>query len=290
MSNYRKVKGENRLILYPSYGGKIYDKLTPNIYKIGNAGSMFSGIVPSFELVKERDKLVEFKTGIVSKVIEQTNNFFSPESRIAYEELKISHKMGVLFYGKAGTGKTSTCTLIMKTLAETHNAVCFDCTGKRIDFVIHCVKEVRKVQDNPIVLFMDEFEASVKAEEESYLTFLDGTDSIDNLIFIACTNYLEKIPNRIKNRRSRIKHLHNINSLPDAVYKEYILDRVPSMNPETITKFVYLAAENGLTIDELKHALIDYRIEKVSVDKAVKGAIDFNSNETKEIKKEEEED
>jgi hypothetical protein len=46
--------------------------------------------------------------------------------------------------------------------------------------------------------------------EESFLPFLDGNDSVEDLIFIGCTNYINKIPDRIKNRKSRIKECFSI--------------------------------------------------------------------------------
>lgn len=279
MNNYRKVKGKNEIILQPEeIYEESYEVLEPEVYKLWDAGNMFTGMIPMFEIIREKDKLVKFKSGVVQEVVAITNKFLGKDSREVYKELKITHKMGMLFYGKQGTGKTSTCMLIMKELSDTHKAICLDCTGKTLRFVRECIRRIREIQKNPIVVFVDEFESSIRGEEEQYLTFLDGNDSIDNLIFIGCTNYLEKIPDRIKKRKSRIKYLRDINSLPIGVYREYLSNKIPSMNIDLVAKFSYLASEKGLTIDQFKHALIDYKLEDISMEKAVKAASKFNDN------------
>lgn len=275
MSNFQKLRDKENIILYPSDTfDESYPTLKPGIYRIYDAGG-FMNAIPGFEPIKQGDKLVQFTSGVVDTVIKQVQKFFSEESRKAYEELKITHKMGILFYGKQGTGKTCTCTLIMKSLVEKHNAICFDCTGRNLSFIKFVINKVRDHQKNPIVIFVDECESSIRDDENRYLTFLDGGDSIDNLVFMGCTNYFDKIPERITKRKSRIKYLHNINSLPEAIYKEYLTDRLPNMDSKLVGEFVYHAADKGLTIDQFKHAIIDYRIEGVSIQRAIELAATF---------------
>lgn len=289
MSNYKKIKDKNHIILQPDgiYENQ-YQELQPGVYELWNAGTMFSGYIPAFTTEKEKDKLVKFKSGIVSEVIRDTARFLGEESKKMYAELKLTHKMGMIFYGKPGTGKTSTCMLIMKEVAEKYGVISLNCTGKNLDFVAACVDKIRKIQSNPIIIFMDEFEYAIRGDEHRYLTFLDGTDSVDNLIFMGCTNYLEKIPERIKFRKSRIKYLHNIDSLPLEVYREYLADRVPNMSASLIAEFAFKAEEKRLTIDQLKHALIDHKLEGLNIDDAIKEASSFNDAGQYIAKKEEE--
>jgi len=296
MSNYKKLKEKNQIILQSdTIYEEQYEKLKGGVYELWNAGSMFSGYIPGFSMIEEKDKLVKFKSGIVSDVISDTEKFLREETKHMYKELKITHKIGLIFHGKPGTGKTSACMLIMKELVEKYQAICLVATGKRTSFISTSISRIREVQDNPIVLFVDELESSFRAEEEDWLTFLDGTNSFDNLIFMGCTNYLDKIPARIKYRKSRIKYLYNIDSLPQQVYREYLRDRVPSMEDAKIHEFAFKAEEKNLTIDQLKHAMIDHKLEGVSIDEAIKEACTFNDKDEyignkKEDTKEEEDD
>lgn len=275
MSNFQKIKGKDQIILYPSDTfDETYQTLKPGVYKSYDAGG-FMTTIPGFEPVKQGDKLVQFTSGLVSTVIDQVQKFFSEESKKAYEELKITHKMGLLFYGKQGTGKTCTCILIMKSLVEKYNAICLDCTGLRISFIKFVIRRLRDFQPNPIVIFVDECESAIDRDEHEYLTFLDGGDSVGNLVFMGCTNYFHRIPDRISKRKSRIKHLHNINSLPEGVYKEYLKDRLPNMDSKLVNEFTYHAMDKSLTIDQFKHAIIDYKIERIPIKKAIELAATF---------------
>lgn len=277
MKNYRKLKDSNSIIWEKEpEDTERYVSLAPNVYKLIDVGTYT--YIPMFEPIMDGDKLVKFKSGVVSEVISNADKFFSDETRKVYEELKLTHKIGVLFYGKPGTGKTSTCMLIMKELVEKHGAICLDCTGRRIEFIKFSIAKIRENQLNPIVVFGDEFDSMLARDEDRYLTFLDGTDSVNNMIFIGCTNYLDKVPERFKKRKSRFKHLHNINSLPQEIYKEYLIDRVPSMKSEIVAQFSFLATERGLTIDQLKHALIDHKIEGLDIENAIEKAATFEED------------
>lgn len=272
MENYKVPQGEDYIMFYKeSKYDESYQTLPPSIYQLANIGSAFS-FIPAFVKVGQIDNLVKFESGLVNEVVNKATSFFDTKTEDVYRELKIAHKMGILFYGKPGTGKTCTCTLIMKSIIDKHKAICINATGQRIYVIKEVIKDIRKIQNNPIVVFVDEFENSLKHEEESYLTFLDGADSVDGLIFIACTNYINKISDRIKNRKSRIKYMYSIDSLPLSVYREYIDDRLPKYDASIRAQFAYLAEEKALTIDQLKHALIDYRLEKVTIERAIQEA------------------
>jgi len=118
----------------------------------------------------------------------------------------------------------------------------------------------------PIVIFVDEFDESIDGEEARWLIMLDGTDSIDKCIFIGCTNNIQDIPPRIKDRKSRIKHTFEVKHLPASVYRDFITKKCPFLEKEVVDKMVYLAVENGLVLDEVKHALLDHCVDGTSID------------------------
>jgi len=121
---------------------------------------------------------------------------------------------------------------------------------------------------SPIIIFVDECE--VMMNEEATLTYLDGIDSVEDSIFIGATNYQKKIPDRIINRKSRIKFAYPINSLPPEVYLEYIEKKLPDIKKEDLAEFGYKAEEAGLTIDQLKNSLINYHIDNMTIDNSIK--------------------
>jgi DNA polymerase III delta prime subunit len=270
--NYYQSKDSN-VIVQKSIGDfkSTYTTLEPGIYKPCNAGSMFEFIM-GFTPVEQKDELIKFKDGVVSKILRKADLFFGEEMRKAYAELKINHKMGIIMYGPHGTGKSCTAMLIMQEVVKHHNAICLDCSGMGLGLIKKAISTIRNFQTNPIVVFSDEFDEAIEEEESEYLTFLDGTESVDHMIMLGCTNKIDAIPDRIKLRKSRVKYLYEIKTLPMAVYLEYIADRLPNLSEADLNKFAYEAIDKELTLDELKHAVIDYRIDGISIDEAIADA------------------
>lgn len=275
MTNYKQERGDPGIVYEPEEEGtKRLIKLEPGVYQVFDRGGMGS-FRPTFYGWSEQDRLIRFKSGVVNDVINKASDFLSDKTRAVYQELKIFHKVGMIFYGKQGTGKTSVCYLIMREMVEKYGAVCLDFTGRTMNFVLYTAHKVREIQDNPIVIFIDEFEHLVKHDEQKLLTFLDGGNSVDKCMIIACTNYLDRIPDRIKFRKSRIKYMYPINALPEEIYKEYVLDRMPAIDESALKELLYRSVDEGLTIDELKHTIIDYRLENLSIEKAIEGVLQY---------------
>lgn len=268
-TNYVRIKDKKGFIFHKQ--DAIVEQvvtLVPGLYKIYDSGGMFQKIF-TFDPIELKDSLIKFKSGAIGTIMEKTDNFFSTKTTRAYMDMGIAQKMGILLYGPAGTGKTCTAQLIMLEIVRKYNAICLDATGQSIHLIKEFTEKVRSVQDNPIIVFVDEAERVLRGEEDEYITFLDGTDSVSNFIFLGCTNFINRVPKRIRERRSRMKYVVEIKSLPLEVYREYINSKLPSISTKTLEKFAYLAMDGGLTIDELKHAVIDYHIEGVSIEEAI---------------------
>jgi len=274
MSNFQKVKNKSEIILQQSETyDKSYETLPAGVYKTGDAGGMFTGVIPFFKPIDEKDEIIEFREGAMKSFIENVEKFFKKETILAYEEMKIAHKMGYLFYGKPGSGKTSLCFLAMRMLAKEYNAICLDCTGEKLSLIKYTIRKIREIQDNPIVVFYDEFDNELSYREADFLPFLDGNDSINKSIFLCCTNYIDKIPARIKDRKSRIKECFCIDCLPYEVFEQYVSQKLSSDTKENIAKFAFLAEEHKLTIDQLKNAIIDYKISGMTIEQSIQEAL-----------------
>lgn len=270
-TNYLETKYQG-IIPYQIEEGKKHITLAPGVYQLGYYEIAPMCIVDHFMPLKEQDSLIRFKDSVVDDVVNKVDKFFSQNSVDAYKELKLVHKMGMIIHGPHGTGKTSSAMLALRAIAKKYDAICLDCTPRTLNNCINTIKNIRQHQKNPIIMFMDEFEVEMREREEQWLPFLDGTGSFENFVFIACTNYIDKIPDRIKDRKSRIKHIVEIKGLPMTVYSEYIKDRLPNLKSEELAEFAFKAENEKLTIDQVKNALIDYRIEGWSIDKAIKVA------------------
>lgn len=271
MSNYRELATTKEIIIFrDNEFSNQWDTLPPGVYEIHKSGTLFDNYL-AFDRASKIDDLVRFKTGLVNDIIHATQEFFSDRVVAGYKSLKLCHKMGIILHGPHGTGKSCTARLVMEEIVEKYKAICLIASYKAIPFILDTIDQIRGIQKNPIVIFMDEIDYTISIEENNILSFLDGGDSKDGVMFMGCTNYLHKIPDRIKHRKSRIKHLYEVKSLPEEVYNEYLKDKLPSMEGKVLAEFSYKAVEAGLTIDQLKNALIDHHVDGVTIDAAIKG-------------------
>lgn len=269
-TNYLK-QTDGAITYHPCGEGEYLSVVPAGVYdlELKPVGMMQS--VAQFRPIEQKDSLINFKGSIMERIVKKCDDFFSQRTIDIYKELKICHKMGVILHGVPGTGKTCCSMLVMMEIAKKYDAICIDITKMGFGIVKSVIKMIREHQNNPILIFSDEFDNVVRNYEYELLPFMDGNDSVDGLIMLGCTNYIDKIPDRIKDRKSRVKHLFEIKKLPMAVYTEYITDRLPSLG-KNISKFSYLAEEAGLTLDQVKNAMIDYKLEGVRMEVAIQSS------------------
>lgn len=258
---------------------KKYETLPSGLYEASDVGGPFTTVY-AFKPIETVDKLIKFKTGVVRDTLQMVDDFFSDKTKRLYEDMQIARKMGIIFYGPPGTGKTATAMILMREITiQRPDTICIDFTGKRLGFMREVIRRLRRIQNGPIIAFMDEVEEAFSGNETEYLTFLDGTDSVNDFIFLGCTNFLDKIPRRIRERKSRIKHTIEIKSLPQEIYVEYIKAKIRNISESEVTKIAFLAEDKGLTIDELKNCLIDYHIEGMDIEKAIHNAKKYDKQD-----------
>ena len=184
--------------------------------------------------------------------------FFNTDVKRRIKSLGYKHKLGVLLYGKQGTGKTSLIRNYFNNTVSCCDAIVFNIT--KVDYFNRTwdfIKDIRKIQDNPIVVFIDECDSFFPNQENEVKKALDGIDSIDNCIVLMATNYIDKIPDTIKNRPSRLKYIIEV----EGIQEEFIIEDFLKESFNKIeVDFDYkkdLVKLKGSTLDELKEYVLN---------------------------------
>ena len=147
------------------------------------------------------------------------NVFLKEEIHKKINDLGFNHKVGIILHGREGTGKSTILKYYYNRAIKENKSLVFymNCTDRYIKECWNFIMNIRKIQKNPIIVIFEEIDGQVDNGNEPFLkTVLDGNMSIDNVLFFATTNHLEKIPEALKNRPSRFKYVLNIEGIQNA--------------------------------------------------------------------------
>lgn len=194
------------------------------------------------------------KAGIYKRIDDLINIHLSDAMAEAKRVLKLRNKMGLMFNGLPGTGKTFTAGLIGQRIVDKRGGICIVTTDANGERTRKIIQHLRTFTDKPIVWVFDEFEKSVKNGDSDLLSLLDGVDSPENVIFIATVNKTSDLPNFIMQRPGRFESIIEFKIEDPIILKSIVESMLPKeyRDPkllEDINKSI-LASSNK-TIDKI---------------------------------------
>jgi len=254
MTNEWAISGEYFL---PNKGTT--NKLPSNIYDIGfsrDAGGYFFRKIE----INIEDLLYDGKC--VSEIMKYMNEFWKHEDMFSLYD--ISFKRGILMYGPPGTGKSCIIRVLMQRMIELDGIVVMIDTDQDTPDMIHkCLRLFSKTEPNrKILVCIEDVESYIKNDlESSFINLIDGTTSINNIVFVATTNYVDKLPTRIT-RPSRFDKIVEI-GLPDEDTRWKYLQFLSKGNGFKIPNN-WKKDSDGMTYAEMKEAFISVTVFKTS--------------------------
>lgn len=171
--------------------------------------------------------------------------------RDLFKKFGFAHKRGFLLYGPPGTGKSCLLRLIEDKFIKDFDGVVFVWDGGvSLSLVI---ENYRKFEPNrPVMVVAEDIDGNIRDFEEDILEFLDGQKALDNFVLVGTTNHLENIPDRIKNRPSRIDRLIEVPPPPAFARGQYLVNL--GLTPEQAD---YIAENTeGMSMAELKEVVV----------------------------------
>lgn len=196
-----------------------------SLYEISGLCSDKWTSIKSYIDKREFDTLF-FNNNIKEEIMNHIDNW--QKSANVFKERGLIHKTGILVYGKAGTGKSTLAKAIASELD--YSLVSIDTSTFDNINLIELTNAINN--DNiKVVIFIDEIDAIFKSRDDEdatdkqktrvtkLLSFLDGVNSPNNCIFVATTNYYNKLDSALtrKGRFDKIIELTDINK--DTAFK-----------------------------------------------------------------------
>jgi hypothetical protein len=216
--NYCQWTSHNGKVFVPS--GRTKGRLLPGVYEINSNPQV--GLY--FEKIPVKtDNLLRFPDTNSNLVVEEIQKFWTKED--VFEEYGLVYKRGIILWGPAGSGKSSCGQLIMADVVKRGGiVVIFD----NPDLFLSGMRTLRTIQpDTPVVVMMEDIDSIIESYHESeVLNILDGVHEVRKCVFLATTNYPDRLGPRIINRPSRFDKRFKI-GFPSAesrkLYFEYVI-------------------------------------------------------------------
>lgn len=269
MSHVFKKAGDKYVL---SEKSEIFDELPSDVYTIQNNPNV--GII--FTPLKiQKDSLVRVKNSTSDEVVSFIENFITDETKARYKQCKMVHKTAVLLHGLTGTGKSASVNLIIDELISKNSIVLFDVDPRLVSTVLPALRE-----QNPeklICVVYEEFDEWLQDSQSVVNSFLDGQTSVNNMIVLATTNYLSRIPARIKNRPSRFQLVKEIGP-PTAEFREAWLSEKLADIGHSDKLAAFLDVSEGMVIDQMKDLITSHIAMQIPLHDVVKKLQQMSEN------------
>jgi len=208
------TESSKQLFQYAKFGntsktiGNTEKILEPGIYKIGmtmEGDAIFSKTEVKSDLLlnlrnkKRQDILAEFK------------KFWTPDVKSKFEGLGLIHKRGFIYEGPPGTGKSCDMKLLMNEMVSGGDVIFI---AEDASTLTGCLKQFKEVEpDRHVAVIMEDFERMADWGEHALLELLDGPNAVGGVFYLATTNFINRISERLK-RKSRFDRVIHV-GLPE---------------------------------------------------------------------------
>ena len=206
-------------------------ELPPGIYNIDLTPG---GMVGFSKLEAKTEELIRFPNANSDQVIDEIRKFWT--KRETFERFSLPFKRGILLYGPPGSGKTCTVRFVMQDVQELGGIVINFRDVRMFELGFRALRQIQP--KTPVVVIMEDLDSLIQMQHESLLlNLLDGFGNIDNTVFLATTNYPERLSERIINRPSRFDRRFQID-FPNAearrIYLEKLFEKLEDEEREKI--------------------------------------------------------
>ena len=204
------------------------------------------------------DELYQLPSYEITDILKDIQNFWDRKDK--YKEYNFVHKRGILMYGEPGCGKSGIIQLISKQLIENDGIIINIKDQEDIDYFMDFIATFRKIEPSrPLIVLLEDIDSIAGENSHStsrLLNILDGVKQIEDVVYIATTNYPEKLQDRITNRPSRFDRRYKVELPNEEIREAYIRHKLTDEDIENVDINEWVKRTEGMSLSHLKEVVI----------------------------------
>jgi AAA+ superfamily predicted ATPase len=214
------------------------------------------------------DSLMVLPDSKTRLIIDEIKRFRNLKKR--YKEFGLLHKRGILMYGPPGSGKSSSIMLLARDMIEVGDIILMCQNPNLVCEALRIIRDIEPHRHATVV--MEDIDDIIRQHgEHLLLNVLDGDHQVDNVVFLATTNYIDQLPPRIVNRPSRFDRLVEIGMPNEESRKLYFTNKTGSYTFTDKSDEVYdlAALTSGMSLAHLREVIASVYCLEISVTETI---------------------
>ena len=242
LKHFLKVDNVN----VPTPEVKLIDKLNPGMYSLEMTRE---GELRFIEINHNSDAIVDLPDPVYTQVVLDLETFMHPDTKKRFEEKGYIYKRSSLLWGQPGTGKTVLVNRIANKVIANGGTVLFNPNPSCLHAAFMALDSIQP--ETMLMVVFEELDELLRDHESALLNVLDGEIQKNNVMYMATTNYINKIPARIR-RPGRFSSTMEV-KFPSTQARQVYLTGKLSLSEEEMTKWLQMT--EGFSIDELSETV-----------------------------------
>lgn len=242
-------KDKNHYVAIKKNPEPLAPALPAGIYK--TSVDMFENM--HFNLIETNyDEIIDLPSPEYTQVVNELKTFMKPETKELFDKFGFIYKRSCLLEGEPGTGKT---VLINKICEEVVNMGGIVLMSPNPEQCRDFFDAIDSTQPDCLTLVVfeefDQYFYDGECHSEKLLSLLDGEVQKRNVMYLATTNFGEKISKRFK-RPGRFSTVIEMKAPTEEARYAFLKHKI-GIDPNINT---WVKDTDGLTIDELKETVL----------------------------------